>query len=164
MTPTTTHHRLADYEKRYHELAAQLATIGLIRSGGVTHGTPAARPPAANATPTHPQPHGPYYQWTAKVNGKTVTRHLDHREAALYQEWIANDRQLQTHRPTDAPSRRQSDRAQTPTSGRPVALPTGHPKRAHKRPAPAPAKPGKPCKHPLFMAPVRLLQPDSRFF
>ena len=41
-----------------------------------------------------PQPHGPYWQWTAKINGKTVTRRLTDPEAALYQEWINNDRRL----------------------------------------------------------------------
>ena len=41
-----------------------------------------------------PQPHGPYWQWTAKINGKTVTRRLTETEAQLYQQWIANDRQL----------------------------------------------------------------------
>jgi hypothetical protein len=39
-----------------------------------------------------PQLHGPYWQWTAKVNGKTVNRRLTQREAELYQGWIANDR------------------------------------------------------------------------
>ncbi|MGI8750952.1 MAG: DUF6788 family protein, partial [Acidimicrobiales bacterium] len=34
------------------------------------------------------------YQWTAKVNGKTVTRRLSDHEARLYQEWIDNDRRL----------------------------------------------------------------------
>lgn len=32
-----------------------------------------------------PQPHGPYWQWTAKINGKTVTPRLTDPEAALYQ-------------------------------------------------------------------------------
>src|ERR1039458_9570742 len=41
-----------------------------------------------------PQPHGPYWHWTAKVDGKTVNRRLTDREAELYQEWIANDRHL----------------------------------------------------------------------
>jgi len=30
----------------------------------------------------------------AKVDGKTVTRRLTAREAALYQEWIGNDRRV----------------------------------------------------------------------
>ena len=36
----------------------------------------------------------PDWQWTAKLNGKTVTRRLSETEAKLYQEWISNDRQL----------------------------------------------------------------------
>ncbi|MGH9210807.1 MAG: DUF6788 family protein, partial [Acidimicrobiales bacterium] len=39
------------------------------------------------------QRHGPYYQWTAKIDGKTVTRWLKS-AAALYQQWIDNDRLL----------------------------------------------------------------------
>lgn len=91
---TTTTDRLAGYERRYRELATQLAEIGLISSGSVTRrhtrcGTAGCR---CHADP--PQPHGPYYQWTAKVDGKTVTRRLTDQEATLYQEWIANDRHL----------------------------------------------------------------------
>jgi hypothetical protein len=47
---------------------------------------------ACHADPS--RPHGPYWQWTAKVNGKTVNRRLSEREARLYQEWIDNDRRL----------------------------------------------------------------------
>jgi hypothetical protein len=94
MTRATTTARLAGYERRYRELAEQLAKIGLISSGSVTRrftrcGTAGCR---CHADP--PQPHGPYYQWTTKVDGKTVTRRLTDQEAKLYQEWIANDRQL----------------------------------------------------------------------
>ena len=35
MPPTNPTERLADYEKRYRELAAQLATIGLIHSAWI---------------------------------------------------------------------------------------------------------------------------------
>ncbi|MHB8313298.1 MAG: DUF6788 family protein [Candidatus Dormibacteria bacterium] len=41
-----------------------------------------------------PRLHGPYWQWSAKVDGETVSRRLSEREAALYAEWIANDRRL----------------------------------------------------------------------
>jgi hypothetical protein len=90
----TSAERLADYEQCYRELAAQLAEIGLISSGSITRrytvcGTPGCR---CHADP--PQRHGPYYQWTAKENGKTVTRRLSASEAKLYQEWIANDRRM----------------------------------------------------------------------
>ena len=37
---------------------------------------------------------GPYWQWTAKVDGKTVNRRLTAAQVELYSEWIANDRRL----------------------------------------------------------------------
>jgi Family of unknown function (DUF6788) len=86
--------KLADYERRYRELAGQLANIGLIHSGSVTHRYTRCGTLGCKCHADPPQPHGPYYQWTAKVNGKTITRRLDTTEAELYQEWIANDRQL----------------------------------------------------------------------
>ena len=52
-------------------------------------GTPSCRGRAAP-----PQMHGPYWQWTAKIDGKTLTRRLSQTEAELYQECIANDSQL----------------------------------------------------------------------
>jgi hypothetical protein len=94
MPRTNTAERLADHEKRYRELAAQLATIGLIHSGSVTRRYTRCGTPSCKCHAEPPQPHGPYYQWTAKINGKTVTRRLSAGEAELYQEWIANDRRL----------------------------------------------------------------------
>ena len=94
MPPTNTAERLAEHEKRYRELAAQLATIGLIHSGSVTRRYTHCGTPGCKCHAEPPQPHGPYYQWTAKMNGKTVTRRLSEDEAELYQEWIANDRRL----------------------------------------------------------------------
>jgi hypothetical protein len=41
-----------------------------------------------------PQLHGPYWQWTRAVKGKTVTRLLTEDQARLYQQWIANRRRL----------------------------------------------------------------------
>jgi len=94
MAKATITDRVADYERRYRQLAEQLAGVGLISSGSVTRrytvcGTPGCR---CHADP--PQRHGPYDQWTAKVNGKTVTRRLTDQEVELYTEWIDNDRRL----------------------------------------------------------------------
>ena len=90
----TTAQRLASHQRRYRQLAAQLADVGYIAAGSITrrHTRCANQNCRCRADP--PQMHGPYWQWTAKVNGKTVTRRLNDTEAALYQEWIANDRQL----------------------------------------------------------------------
>ncbi len=94
MARPTTAHRLASYQARYAQLASQLADVGFITAGSVTHRYTRCATPGCRCNAEPPQPHGPYYQWTAKVNGKTVTRRLSQNEARLYQEWIANDRQL----------------------------------------------------------------------
>lgn len=93
MAPTRTPPRLGAYERRYRELARQLADIGFIAAGSLA--------PRYNRCGTatcgcHGDPsrlHGPYWHWTAKVHGKTVNRRLGEQEARLYLEWIANDRQ-----------------------------------------------------------------------
>jgi hypothetical protein len=88
--------QLAAYERRYRDLAAQLAEIGWIASGSVA--SRQARCGKANCA-CHAEPprlHGPYWHFTAKVEGKTVNKRLAEHEAHLYQEWIANDRTLRS--------------------------------------------------------------------
>ncbi len=41
-----------------------------------------------------PRPHGPYWQWTRKVKGKTVTRRLSAEQIEHYRPWIESDRRL----------------------------------------------------------------------
>ena len=41
-----------------------------------------------------PRPHGPYWQWTRKVAGKTVTRRLTTEQIERYRPWIENDRRI----------------------------------------------------------------------
>jgi len=86
--------RQAAYQRSYRQLAERISDIGYIAAGSITQrytrcGTASCR---CHADP--PQPHGPYWQWTAKIDGKTVTRRLTETEADLYQQWIDNDRQL----------------------------------------------------------------------
>jgi len=86
--------RLAACENRYRDLARSLAEIGFIASGSVTRRLTHCNKTGCRCGADPPRLHGPYYQWTAKHAGKTVTRRLSPTEAALYQEWISNDRQL----------------------------------------------------------------------
>lgn len=96
MAGPTTAARLADYERRYRALASQLADIGLIAQGSITCRYTRCGSPGCRCHADPPQPHGPYYQWTAKIAGKTVTRRLTEHQARLYKELIGNDRQLRT--------------------------------------------------------------------
>jgi hypothetical protein len=86
--------RLAAYQRSYRELAERVAEIGFIAAGTLTHRHTRCGKPGCRCGADPPQPHGPYHQWTGKINGKTVTRRLTAAEADLYQEWITNDRKL----------------------------------------------------------------------
>ena len=86
--------QLASYERRYRELAADLATIGYIRAGSLIQRHTRCANPNCRCHADPPRMHGPYWQWTTKHNGKTITRRLTPDQAALYQQWIDNDRQL----------------------------------------------------------------------
>jgi hypothetical protein len=84
-----THRALAD------ELAAELATIGFISSGSVVSRYTSCGKPGCRCQADPPQRHGPYYQWSRALSGKTVSRRLNQTEAELYQSWIANRRRLE---------------------------------------------------------------------
>lgn len=94
MARTTPEQRLARYENRYRELAAQLAEVGMISAGSLTRRYTRCTSPGCKCRDDPPQPHGPYWQWTRKIDGKTVTRRLTAPEAKLYREWINNDRRM----------------------------------------------------------------------
>jgi hypothetical protein len=85
---------LAALRQHYRDLARSLADIGFIASGSVTRRLTHCNRAGCRCGADPPRLHGPYWQWTAKLQGKTVTRRLSEREAELYSEWIANDRQL----------------------------------------------------------------------
>jgi hypothetical protein len=86
--------RLESYERRYRELAHQLADVGYIAAGSVAPRYNRCGTPSCGCHADPPRLHGPYFQWTAKVAGKTVNRRLSPSEAALYREWIGNDRRV----------------------------------------------------------------------
>jgi hypothetical protein len=96
MARTTAEKQLEEYDRRHRELAAQIAEIGIVAAGSVTRRFTRCTSAGCRCNADPPTPHGPYWQWTAKVNGKTVTKRLTDREAQLYQEWIGNDRRIKT--------------------------------------------------------------------
>ena len=94
MAKASVEERLEEYHRRHRELAAQIAEIGFVAAGSVTRRYTRCTSAGCRCNANPPTRHGPYWQWTAKVNGKTVTKRLTDREAELYQEWIANDRRI----------------------------------------------------------------------
>jgi hypothetical protein len=79
---------LAQATREYKDLAARISELGLIHHGSLAHRY--ANPPTGTTS------RAPFYQWSSKVNGKTVSRILTEEEAELYKEWIDNDHELRT--------------------------------------------------------------------
>jgi len=63
-------------EKRYKELLHQLSQIGHICSGSVISQQRKCGKPNCGCKEDQQKLHGPYYIWTRKENGKTITRSL----------------------------------------------------------------------------------------
>lgn len=94
MARRTVAERLEEYHRLHRELAAQIAEIGIVAAGSVTRRYTRCTSAGCRCNADPPTPHGPYWQWSAKVNGKTVTKRLTTTEARLYTEWIGNDRRV----------------------------------------------------------------------
>ena len=92
-SPLERHQRT--YRALAAELATELATIGFISPGSVVVRYTSCGKPGCRCQGDPPQRHGPYYQWSRAAAGKTLSRRLDERQAALYRDWIANRRRLE---------------------------------------------------------------------
>jgi hypothetical protein len=80
---------------RYHALQNQVRALDFIATGSVIErytvcGTESCR---CHADP--PLRHGPYFQYSRKLGGKTLTRRLTAEQARRYRNWIANRRALE---------------------------------------------------------------------
>lgn len=86
--------RLRALEGRVRRLAAELADTGFISSGSLIQRWMPCGRPGCRCQADPPQLHGPYWQWTGKVDGRTRTLRIDEHRATLYREWIARRRRL----------------------------------------------------------------------
>ena len=87
--------------------------------------------PGCRCQAVPPELHGPYYQWTRKVAGKTATVRLTRSQATLLDTWIANGRRLDriqmqrvSHRATDY-TERNPGLCNHPTASRRLATACG---------------------------------------
>ena len=81
-------------EKLYGRLKRSLIGIGFIFPGSIVRRfMPCGKPSCCCATDVTKR-HGPYYEWTRKLKGKTVTVRLTAEQARRYEDWIQNRRKL----------------------------------------------------------------------
>ena len=76
---------------RYARLTARLAKLGPVLQGTITERTIQRDDPGR---PGKQKNYGPYYQWTFKRDGKTVTVNLTYAQAKIYQKAIDNLRKM----------------------------------------------------------------------
>lgn len=88
------HDRQQRLESLYGELKGSLGQIGYIFPGSVAKRfMPCGRSSCLCATDSNKR-HGPYYEWTRKLAGKTASVRLTAEQARLYEGWIGNRRRL----------------------------------------------------------------------
>ena len=80
--------------QRFDRLKRLVSDLGPVRRGSVVKRFMPCGKPGCCCQAMPPQLHGPYYQWTRKIRGKTVTVRLTAQEAQCVREWIDNGRQL----------------------------------------------------------------------
>ena len=97
-------------QKRYETLKRSIAELGYFRYGSLVRRFMPCGKPGCRCQAAPPELHGPYYQWTRKVAGKTATVRLTRQQATLLDTWITNGRRLNrilahmqrvSHRATD---------------------------------------------------------------
>jgi hypothetical protein len=81
-------------EYRFKVLTESLASLGPLRRGTVLRRFMPCGRPTCRCQADPPKLHGPYYEWTRKVKGKTVSARLTPNQALLMKQWIANARHL----------------------------------------------------------------------
>ena len=75
-------------------IAAELASLGLALPGTLIERHVRCGKPRCACHADPPVLHGPYWQWTRKVAGKTITRIVPSERLDDYRQWLDNDRKL----------------------------------------------------------------------
>jgi len=77
-------------EREYRELKRQILALGWARPGSVIRRFMPCGNPACRCMGDPPELHGPYYQWSHKIRGKTRSQRLSDDQARPAKEWAAN--------------------------------------------------------------------------
>ena len=75
-------------------IAAELSAIGLALPGTLIRRQVRCGKPRCACHASPPVLHGPYWQWTRKIAGKTITRIVPDEQLDDYRQWLDNDRRL----------------------------------------------------------------------
>jgi uncharacterized protein DUF6788 len=79
---------------RAARIAAELADLGLALPGSLIQRRVRCGWSGCRCHHDPPELHGPYWQWTRKQGGKTISRLVPDDQVADYRQWIDNHRRL----------------------------------------------------------------------
>lgn len=85
--------RAGQLRRLRQEITAALR-LGLALPGTLTHRHTRCGRPGCKCSADPPQPHGPYWSWTRKIDQKTVTRYLSDEQYEAYRPYFDNARAL----------------------------------------------------------------------
>ena len=109
-------------------IVAQLCGVGYCLPGSIVERRMRCGRPSCACKADPPVLHGPYRQWSRKIDSKTVSRWLSNEQLERYEEWFANARRVRDLlTELEALSLRIAERAE---GWDPQTPPTGHRPRA----------------------------------
>lgn len=95
MAPSRRNVRAAgEAQARYRALQRQIQELGWARPGSLVRRYMPCGNPSCRCMAEPPQLHGPYYQWSHKIRGKTRSLRLSEAQALRCREWTGNHRKL----------------------------------------------------------------------
>ena len=81
-------------KEKYKALKRQLVALGWARPGSVIRRYMHCGNPACRCMAEPPQLHGPYYQWSHKIRGRSVSLRISENQARLALEWASNHKKM----------------------------------------------------------------------
>jgi hypothetical protein len=92
-SPSRTEKKLSKLREDYERSKGEIGELGHVVSGSLLKRQYSCGKPNCRCA-TEGILHGPYYQWTRKIGGKTVNINVDRASATMIKDWIKNRRKL----------------------------------------------------------------------
>ena len=86
---------LTQLQRQHKALLREISQLGPVLKGSVSASYTRCGQARCACQDDPPKLHGPYWQWSTSVNGKTVARRLSDEERQLYQQWVDNRKRLE---------------------------------------------------------------------
>ena len=81
-------------DDQFQKIKSEISNMDIAFSGSITERYMPCGKKGCKCQGLPPELHGPYYQWTAKVNGITKTIRIKSSEVANYKNWVEEGKRL----------------------------------------------------------------------